>query len=377
MVQVPYTGTKWGDSSVPGTSGGVVTWSLSLVGARFYGFESAIGSAAFQSLVRSAFDAWEKIAAIDFVEIGTGPADIQIGLQSFDGRGGTLGEARWSYANGLTLHAEIAIDSAEYWGPASAGGSNFYGVVVHEIGHTIGLAHADDPSSIMYPYLGVQTAPMAADIAAIQALYGLAGQSIVGTAFSELLNGTAGSDTVDAGAGNDVVYGFTGNDLVYGGEGNDTLAGNQGNDTIYGGTGNDLAYGGRDDDLVLGNLGDDTVTGDLGNDTVHGGQGNDLVYGGRGDDLVAGDRGNDTVHGGFGSDTLSGGQGADLFLFEAGHGSDIIVDFNAAEGDRLSFGGQSYRVDDIQGSAVVSLSGGGTITLLGVTAAAFESAAVV
>ena len=59
------------------------------------------------------------------------------------------------------------------------------------------------------------------------------------------------------------------------------------------------------------------------------------------------------------------------------HGSDIIVDFNAAEGDRLSFGGQSYRVDDIQGSAVVSVSSGGTITLLGVTAAAFESAAVV
>lgn len=377
MATTPYTGAKWGDSASPGTSAGIVTWSFNLAGASFFAFDSAIASEAYRAVVRTAFDVWEKIAAIDFVEVGSAAADIQLGSDAIDGRDGTLGEARWTYSGGLTTHAEIAIDSAETWFPFSSGGSNFYALMVHEIGHAIGLGHSDDPASIMYPYLGSQQAPSADDIAAIQALYGPAGQSILGSALSEILDGTAGADTISAGAGDDLVYGFAGNDLVYGNEGNDTVTGNQGNDTVYGGQGNDLVYGGKDDDLVLGNLGDDTVTGDLGNDTVYGGQGNDLVYGGRGDDFVSGDRGNDTLHGGFGNDTLAGGESADVFLFDAGQGNDIILDFNAGEGDRLNLGGQTYGVSEVGGSAVISLSGGGVITLLGVTTATFEAAAVV
>ncbi|RIY00861.1 hypothetical protein D3218_10670 [Aureimonas flava] len=367
MVQVPYTGSKWGDSAASGTGGGTVTWSFNLDGARFYAFDGAISSTVFQTWVRQAFDTWEKLANIDFVEVPTASADIQIGLDAFDGRGGTLGEASWTYSGGLTIHAEIAFDSAEYWGPTSAGGTNFYAVAVHEIGHTIGLGHADDPSSIMYPYLGSLVDPAAADIAAIQALYGVAGQSIGGTEGADVLYGSTGADTVSAFGGDDLIYAYEGNDLVFG---------NQGNDTIHAGVGNDLVYGGKDDDQLFGNQGDDTITGNIGNDTVHGGQGNDLVHGGRDDDFVSGDRGNDTLHGGFGNDTLAGGSGADLFLFDAGHGNDIILDFNAAEGDRMNLGGQTYSISESSGSAVLGLSGGGTITLLGVTAAAFDAAAV-
>lgn len=46
-----------------------------------------------------------------------------------------------------------------------------YGVILHEVGHTLGLAHSSDPTSAMY-YLCCNTMN-ADDIAGIQSLYGL------------------------------------------------------------------------------------------------------------------------------------------------------------------------------------------------------------
>lgn len=370
MAATPLTGSKWGDSGAAGTPAGVVTWSFDVSGAQFYNFDDIIASEGYRSLVRQAFDAWEKVAAIDFVEVTNAPADIQVGLDAIDGRGGTIGQATWTYRGPLTTHAEIAVDSAETWSPFVPGGNNFYGMMVHEIGHTIGLAHSSDPSSIMYPIASAYMAFSNEDLAAIQALYGppaVAGRLLYGTSAPDLLLGASGNDTV---------YGFEGADNLFGYAGNDLISGNQGNDQIFGGQGNDVVYGGRDQDTVAGNLGNDTVYGDLGNDTVYGGQGDDLVYGGRGDDLVSGDLGNDTLVGGFGNDWLAGRAGADVFVFEAGQGDDVIVDFNAAEGDRLVLSGQTYTTAEVNGSEVLTLSGGGTITLLGVATAPLEAAAV-
>ena len=74
-------------------------------------------------------------------------------------------------------------------------------------------------------------------------------------------------------------------------------------------------------------MGADTLRGDAGNDFLDGGAGNDILNGGEGDDIL---------RGGLGNDQLTGGTGADLFLWQRGDlGSDIIRDFNAAEGDRI------------------------------------------
>ncbi|WP_244492525.1 Ig-like domain-containing protein, partial [Aureimonas sp. AU22] len=203
-----------------------------------------------------------------------------------------------------------------------------------------------------------------------------------GLGSSKLLVG--GADTITAGEGNDIVFGNQGADFLFGNQGNDTLYGGKDDDAIYGGKdddyiegnlGNDYIEGNLGNDVVNGNQGNDTVLGNQGNDTVHGGQGDDLVHGGQGDDMVFGDRGDDRIWGDLGNDTLTGGEGADTFLFAQASGNDIIVDFNRAEGDRLDFQGQSYSVQDIDGSAVFTLSGGGVVVLTGIMATSLDGGA--
>ncbi|WP_153021665.1 MULTISPECIES: calcium-binding protein [unclassified Rhodanobacter] len=94
-------------------------------------------------------------------------------------------------------------------------------------------------------------------------------------------------------------------------------------------------------DLVFGTAAGDTINALAGNDDIHGLAGNDQLSGGAGDDELMGDDGADTLSGGIGNDSLVGGRGNDTYLFDAGHGNDVIS--NAAEAasgkvDRLVFG---------------------------------------
>ena len=155
-----------------------------------------------------------------------------------------------------------------------------------------------------------------------------------------------------AGAGGDLVTGNVSKDVIYGEDGADTLIGNDGDDTLVGGASTadlrDMIYGGNGDDSIDGGYGNDELRGDAGNDTIIGGFGADTVIGGDGDDQLTGQAygdelfggaGADFINGGFGHDRVNGGTGADRFfhLGVAGHGSDWVQDYNAAEGDVLMF----------------------------------------
>ena len=63
------------------------------------------------------------------------------------------------------------------------------------------------------------------------------------------------------------------------------------------------------------------------------------LVGGPDADTLTGGAGNDTLEGGSANDILSGGAGSDTFVFaEAGAANaDTIVDYSAADGDRLEF----------------------------------------
>ncbi|SFC87470.1 Ig-like domain-containing protein [Tropicimonas isoalkanivorans] len=85
---------------------------------------------------------------------------------------------------------------------------------------------------------------------------------------------------------------------------------------------------------------ENAVTGD-GNDVLVGNGADNRLAGMRGDDEISGGNGSDELYGHFGNDIVSGGSGADMFYFEAGHGDDVILDFDQSEFDVVSLSGFS------------------------------------
>ncbi len=144
-----------------------------------------------------------------------------------------------------------------------------------------------------------------------------------------LIEGRLRNETTDAdydpNAPFDPVQGFG---LAAGYDGHDTLVGR--------GQANNLLYGGAGSDLLLGAEAEDFLFGQGGNDRLIGGAHHDFLYGGTG---------NDSLFGGKGNDVLEGGLGADMF--DVSQGSDIVVDFNASQGDRISFGARYATWADI------------------------------
>jgi hypothetical protein len=112
----------------------------------------------------------------------------------------------------------------------------------------------------------------------------------------------------------------------------------------------DRLTGGAGRDDIQGKPGDDTLAGLGGDDALRGGRGADRLDGGDGDDWLSGDRGDDT---------LAGGRGADTFHGFAGCGSDVVLDFEAEDGDHVELEpGTAYTLRQAGADAVVEMQGG-------------------
>ena len=173
---------KWGTGEY-GTPGGDVYWSFATSPGDGFGFSDYITDGTFRDIVRDAFQAWEDVADINFIEVVDGAqTQLALGWDTIDGSFGVVGEARTAGTRSTdTLFsmtdAEVRFDVSENWSTDTAGLNEvgFYQVALHEIGHAIGLNHSTDPNTIMYAS-NISGIPglTASDIAGAQAIYGAA-----------------------------------------------------------------------------------------------------------------------------------------------------------------------------------------------------------
>ena len=112
-------------------------------------------------------------------------------------------------------------------------------------------------------------------------------------------------------------------------------------------------------------------------DVFDGRDGDDVIRGGRGDDRIRGGRGNDWLSGDRGDDALWGGLGADTFHSFGAAGDDQVMDFSAAEGDRVELEAHSlYTVRQVGPDTVIRIVGGARLILAGVRADDLGPAAI-
>jgi hypothetical protein len=138
-------------------------------------------------LVRQAFDLWASQTSLTFTEVTNGSeADIVIGWASgdhgdgdpFDGPGDVLAHASFPnpYQERLVI---LHFDDDERWVDSDTRNVDLLTVAAHEIGHTLGLGHSNDPDALMYAaYSGPRRFLSPDDVAGIQDLYGAASEPV-------------------------------------------------------------------------------------------------------------------------------------------------------------------------------------------------------
>ena len=187
MPAYAFEGPKW--------QPGPITWSF----AEFnYSIDdaqdkfSASMSAFYQTLVIRAVNEWSSVSGLIFTQVLDSqnvntPADIRIGFGDLDSvQTGTIGETETQSTRFFSADEIVRLEDPAQLALNDAGGdafpgsnltyagtaSTFYQVVLHEIGHALGLAHSTDPSAVMFKTATPDNRDLnATDVAGIRALY--------------------------------------------------------------------------------------------------------------------------------------------------------------------------------------------------------------
>ena len=345
---------------------------------------------------RRALDEVSDQSGILFVELDAGDSRAMIGVNRTVGSNWG-GWANYPYVNGSYVGAAgLTIDGDGSFAP----GTWAFEIILHEIGHAVGLkhpfdtgssnqrvlaGHLDDTGNTVMSYSsagGPQSELGELDVKALRALYGGPGKTrdwqvevredalrLVGGGRDDVMTNPGGDFVLHGRGGDDRLIGTDGQDVQHGGSGRDRLDGGGRDDTLHGGRGADRITGGRGADTIDGGDGSDRIDGDedgLPNgvagagDTIRGGRGSDVIDGGEGGDRLFGDAhgdrllgrsGDDVARGGAGEDTVDGGAGNDRLRGDGG--ADEV--YGRSGDDRMFGGGGNDRLE----------GGGGTDGLYG------------
>ena len=142
-----------------------------------------------ESIINNALNTWANVSGFtnlgqvtdgnvgfgDLEANGGHLGDIRIGAINIDGPSGVLAHAyqpgtQSIFGVGGTIAGDMHIDSSEDW----VGTFDLASVILHELGHSLGLGHSTDINAVMYPFYSGQLTLGADDIAGIQSIYGAA-----------------------------------------------------------------------------------------------------------------------------------------------------------------------------------------------------------
>ncbi len=187
---ISYSQIRYDDGPIGDGSGpiGEFTVSGTIWNKRFitYYFQSITADIPQQNVVKSAvrraFSTWQAQTRLYFIEACSAlDADIVISWEVGDHgdgypfSGSTLAHAFYPPPNSGSLAGDIHFNDTFDWKVAGNVPYDVETVALHEMGHSLGLAHTNVSNSTMEPvYAGVRTYLGSDDIAGIRSIYGSA-----------------------------------------------------------------------------------------------------------------------------------------------------------------------------------------------------------
>ncbi|MGO4468159.1 DUF4214 domain-containing protein, partial [Pseudoduganella sp. RAF53_2] len=318
---------------------------------------------------RQIFAYISSVLDVQFVETTEtdSPYTISLANNKQPANSGGYANEIWSGGSRILLNADPRVLN-----PSRDGGSELNYVLIHELGHALGLKHPFSHEDTVGnsgdgPYLpdseDMRTLTMMSyndnfsgkvpmsyspyDLAALQYIWGVSSKANAGdttysldTTKATMVYDGAGFDTIDwSDATQNVMLDLRSGYQSYVGHKTE-LFNSPGQLTINFGTDIEVAKGGYGNDSIIGNglanslmgyEGNDTIIGGYGDDTLQGGDGDDQLFGDGGFDEIYGSAGNDTLHSGADGAYLDGGGGDDTYIIEDRY---TVIAHKNSDGDR-------------------------------------------